>query len=152
MTDLAKHVVNCALLKGFFGLLKYIPIAPSKYQKLLKLRKLALGTRVMNSTSQSHNLRQIVFLAPKSLQALVPLLSIKGPHGVVPMLHWNMLGCFSLSRFRSRRDGENMKKLLFALAALSVLGTVIPAKAACPPGTTYNCTSSYNGKQSCGCP
>jgi hypothetical protein len=44
-----------------------------------------------------------------------------------------------------------MKKLLFALAALSVLGTAIPAKAACPPGTIYNCTSTFNGKQSCGC-
>ena len=32
-----------------------------------------------------------------------------------------------------------MKKLFFALAALSLLGTVIPAKAACPPGTKYKC-------------
>lgn len=44
-----------------------------------------------------------------------------------------------------------MKHLLLALSALALLGTVIPAKAACPPGTRYDCTSTYNGKQSCGC-
>lgn len=44
-----------------------------------------------------------------------------------------------------------MKKVLFVLSALSMLGTVIPAKASCPPGTKYDCTSTYNGKQSCGC-
>lgn len=25
------------------------------------------------------------------------------------------------------------------------------AWAACPAGTSYNCTTTYNGKQSCGC-
>ncbi len=44
-----------------------------------------------------------------------------------------------------------MKKLILALAALSILGTVIPAKAACPPGTSYQCTQMPNGKMSCGC-
>jgi hypothetical protein len=44
-----------------------------------------------------------------------------------------------------------MKHLVFALAALSMLATAIPAKAACPPGTAYNCTQMPNGKMSCGC-
>lgn len=44
-----------------------------------------------------------------------------------------------------------MKHLLLGLAALALLGTVIPAKAACPPGTRYDCQPTYNGKMSCGC-
>lgn len=44
-----------------------------------------------------------------------------------------------------------MKYVMLTVAALSFLATVIPASAACPPGTRYDCTSSYNGKQSCGC-
>jgi hypothetical protein len=44
-----------------------------------------------------------------------------------------------------------MKHLFFALAAVSFLVSAIPAKASCPPGTTYNCTTTFNGKQSCGC-
>lgn len=44
-----------------------------------------------------------------------------------------------------------MKHVLFALSALALLGTAIPAEAKCPPGTAYNCTTTYNGKQSCGC-
>lgn len=44
-----------------------------------------------------------------------------------------------------------MKKLFFALAALSLLSTIIPAKASCPPGTKYDCYTTPNGKQSCGC-
>jgi hypothetical protein len=44
-----------------------------------------------------------------------------------------------------------MKHLVLALSALALLGTVIPASAACPPGTAYNCYSTGNGKQSCGC-
>jgi hypothetical protein len=44
-----------------------------------------------------------------------------------------------------------MKHLLLALSALALLGTVIPASASCPPGTSYNCVPSYGGKQSCGC-
>lgn len=44
-----------------------------------------------------------------------------------------------------------MKHLLLALSALALLGTVIPASASCPPGTSYNCYSAANGKQSCGC-
>lgn len=44
-----------------------------------------------------------------------------------------------------------MKHLLFALSALALLGTVIPAQASCPPGTSYNCYTTSNGKQSCGC-
>lgn len=44
-----------------------------------------------------------------------------------------------------------MKHLLFALAAVALLGTVIPAKAACPPGSSYQCSQGYNGKVICGC-
>jgi hypothetical protein len=44
-----------------------------------------------------------------------------------------------------------MKKLILALAALSILGTVIPAKASCPVGTRYDCQQMPNGKMSCGC-
>jgi hypothetical protein len=44
-----------------------------------------------------------------------------------------------------------MKHLLLALSALALLGTVIPADASCPPGTRYDCQTTYNGKQSCGC-
>jgi hypothetical protein len=112
-----------------------------------------LWKRALQIQHQSHNLRQIAFLAPKSLQTLAPLLSIKGPHGVVPMLRWTRSDAFTSQPEPApiKERWRNMKKLLFALAALSVLGTVIPAKAACPPGTIYNCTSTFNGKQSCGC-
>jgi hypothetical protein len=45
-----------------------------------------------------------------------------------------------------------MKHLFLALAALSFLATMIPpANAGCPPGTRYDCQTTYNGKQSCGC-
>lgn len=45
-----------------------------------------------------------------------------------------------------------MKSLIFAFASLSLLATtIIPAKASCPPGTRYDCVTTYNGKQSCGC-
>jgi len=44
-----------------------------------------------------------------------------------------------------------MKHLLLAAAALSFLVISVPAKAGCPPGTSYNCVPSYGGKQSCGC-
>jgi hypothetical protein len=45
-----------------------------------------------------------------------------------------------------------MTKLIIAIAALSFLAvTTMPAKANCPPGTSYQCTSTWNGKQSCGC-
>lgn len=43
-----------------------------------------------------------------------------------------------------------MKKLFFALAALSLLSTVIPAQASCPPGTKYQCYPNGN-KMQCGC-
>jgi len=54
---------------------------------------------------------------------------------------------------RARFTGLNkMKQLVLALSALSFLVVAIaPAKAACPPGTKYDCTTTYNGKQSCGC-
>jgi hypothetical protein len=42
-----------------------------------------------------------------------------------------------------------MRHFLFALAALALLGTAIPAKAGC--NGTYHCTTTYNGKQACGC-
>ncbi len=44
-----------------------------------------------------------------------------------------------------------MKHLVMALAALALLGTILPAKAACPVGTTYSCSQGYNGKVICGC-
>jgi hypothetical protein len=45
-----------------------------------------------------------------------------------------------------------MKHVLLALAALSFLATtIIPANAACPLGTRYDCQTMPNGKQSCGC-
>jgi hypothetical protein len=42
-----------------------------------------------------------------------------------------------------------MKHALFALAALSLLVSAIPAKAGC--NGTYHCTTTSNGKQSCSC-
>lgn len=44
-----------------------------------------------------------------------------------------------------------MKYVVLALSLLSVIGSVIPAQAGCPAGTRYDCTSTANGKQSCGC-
>jgi hypothetical protein len=38
-----------------------------------------------------------------------------------------------------------MKKLLFAFAALALLGTAIPAKAGC----TTNCQRTYGGGSTC---
>jgi hypothetical protein len=49
--------------------------------------------------------------------------------------------------------GENllMRHFLLALSALALLGTAVPAKASCPPGTAYSCVPSYGGKMACGC-
>ena len=46
-----------------------------------------------------------------------------------------------------------MTKLIITIVAcLSFLAvTAMPAKAHCPEGTSYGCTSTWNGKQSCGC-
>jgi hypothetical protein len=45
-----------------------------------------------------------------------------------------------------------MKKLIVGAAALiAVAGYAISAWAACPPYTSYQCYTTYNGKQSCGC-
>lgn len=44
-----------------------------------------------------------------------------------------------------------MKYVVFALALAASLATAIPAKAACPAGTSYQCTQGYNGKVVCGC-
>lgn len=46
-----------------------------------------------------------------------------------------------------------MVRVIVAVAALaaSSIALAIPAQAGCPPGTAYNCTTTYNGKQSCGC-
>ena len=44
-----------------------------------------------------------------------------------------------------------MNHLIFALSALALLTTAIPAKAGCPPGTAYGCVPSYGGKMACGC-
>jgi hypothetical protein len=52
---------------------------------------------------------------------------------------------------RFRAWSETIKHLLLALSALALLATAVPAKAHCPPGTTYDCTQMPNGKMSCGC-
>jgi len=45
-----------------------------------------------------------------------------------------------------------MKKLIVGAAALvTVVGYTVAAWAACPPGTRYDCNSTWGGKQSCGC-
>ncbi|MGM4958117.1 hypothetical protein [Bradyrhizobium sp. 604_D8_N2_3] len=45
-----------------------------------------------------------------------------------------------------------MKHLVLAVSALALLTvSILPAKAGCPAGTRYDCSSTYNGKQSCGC-
>ena len=44
-----------------------------------------------------------------------------------------------------------MRHLLLAVAALALLASAIPAKAACPLGTSYQCVQGYNGKVICGC-
>jgi hypothetical protein len=49
---------------------------------------------------------------------------------------------------------ENIvKKIVIATGLLAVLvgAAASIAQAACPPGTTYNCYPTYNGKMSCGC-
>jgi hypothetical protein len=45
--------------------------------------------------------------------------------------------------------GFSMKHLIFALSALAMLATAIPAQAGC--NGTYHCTQGYNGKQVCSC-
>jgi hypothetical protein len=52
---------------------------------------------------------------------------------------------------KAEREAFVKKLLLCAFTAVSLLGTFIPAKAACPPGTRYDCETMPNGKQSCGC-
>lgn len=42
-----------------------------------------------------------------------------------------------------------MRHLLFALSALALLVTAIPAKAGC--NGTYHCSQGYGGKQVCSC-
>lgn len=42
-----------------------------------------------------------------------------------------------------------MKTILLTVS-LFLAGTAIAA-ASCPPGTSYQCYTTYNGKQSCGC-
>ena len=45
-----------------------------------------------------------------------------------------------------------MRKTLAIAAALAALtGYASLAWAKCPPGTAYNCYTTANGKQSCGC-
>lgn len=53
---------------------------------------------------------------------------------------------------------EDMKHSALAVLALqallfaaSVVSFATPANAACPPGTRYDCVTTFNGKQSCGC-
>jgi hypothetical protein len=42
-----------------------------------------------------------------------------------------------------------MKRILLGVVFAAVATTT--AIAACPPGTSYNCTQTYNGKMACGC-
>jgi len=44
-----------------------------------------------------------------------------------------------------------MRILKIALTALALSTSVLPAFAACPAGTSYQCTQGYNGKVICGC-
>jgi hypothetical protein len=48
---------------------------------------------------------------------------------------------------------ETMKALAVAFFIAMILSTFVPvpASAGCPPGTRYDCVTTYNGKQSCGC-
>ena len=43
-----------------------------------------------------------------------------------------------------------MKALVLVTALAATLVSSV-ASAACPPGTRYDCYTTYNGKQSCGC-
>jgi len=44
-----------------------------------------------------------------------------------------------------------MLKALFALCVLGFGLYATSAEARCPPGTRYDCVSTFSGKQSCGC-
>jgi hypothetical protein len=44
-----------------------------------------------------------------------------------------------------------MRYLAIALALAGSFAAAIPAHAACPPGTSYQCQQGYNGKVVCGC-
>ena len=44
-----------------------------------------------------------------------------------------------------------MRYLAIALALAGAFATAIPAQAACPPGTSYQCYQGFNGKVVCGC-
>ena len=46
-------------------------------------------------------------------------------------------------------EGNKMKQIVLAILATVVVSSA--ALAACPPGTAYNCYTTGNGKQSCGC-
>src|SRR5260370_10740212 len=68
------------------------------------------------------------------------------PHGV-GSARPEVTGQFSVGNRRIE-----MTKLISALAALSFLAvTIVPAQAHCPTGTRYDCTTSWGGKQECGC-
>ena len=48
-----------------------------------------------------------------------------------------------------RTGGNAMKAAI--IATLMLLGAVEVALASCPPGTRYDCYTTANGRQSCGC-
>jgi hypothetical protein len=50
-------------------------------------------------------------------------------------------------------DGKVVEREVYKAARNSRMMSAIshPAKAHYPPGTAYNCETTYNGKQSCGC-
>jgi hypothetical protein len=50
----------------------------------------------------------------------------------------------------SARWERDMTKIVLLATAIFSFST-FAALAACPPGTAYNCSTTYNGKQSCGC-
>jgi len=67
-----------------FDLLKYMPIA-------FEISKIAEIANIYRGTARYKFNIAVSQLAPNSIscaEVLVPLLSIKGPHGVVPMLRW----------------------------------------------------------------
>jgi len=51
---------------------------------------------------------------------------------------------------RDKAQGGNPMKMI-VLATLMLVGAVEVALASCPPGTRYDCYTTANGRQSCGC-
>jgi hypothetical protein len=72
------------------------------------------------------------------------------------MILWTELTLFwCVAKFRPGNHANTPKgylmKTRILAAAFVLLASASAAMAACPPGTSYNCSTTYNGKQSCGC-